>query len=314
MIVGTTHALGGKFEVEAMSTVVVQFQPIDCSSVEEVDQNVDKIIDYMERATFGFPGYDLIIFPECALQGYSRIVDSTLLDMDSQQIRRIQDKCRELMVWAIVNPYFKEIEGKPICNTVIIINDQGEIVHKYVKMNTWAPGETAYPGWEMPVTPGPKGSRIATMICADGDYSEMYREAAYNGANIIVRVAHYPAPWDNAWEITNKAGAYFNQCYVIGCNAIGDDCVFPYFGDSMIVNPDGNVITQAPKGVPWILKADLFPQIVDKMREKMVTSNFLYAFKHRGASNPEFQGYGDTTQRYNAYQDPSIDNRRDEHA
>ncbi len=301
MNIGTTHAIGGKFEVEALSVVVVQFQPIDCSCMDEVDKNVDKILDYMERASFGFPGYDLIIFPECCLQGYSRIINETLLEPDSIQIRRIQDKCRELKVWAIIAPYYKEVEGHPICNNAIMINDMGETVHSYVKMNTWTPGETAYPGWSMPVTDGPKGSKIATMICADGDYCEMYREAAYNGANIIVRVAHYPAPWDQAWEITNKAGAYFNQCYVIGCNAVGDDCVFPYFGDSMIVNPEGTVIAQAPKGVPWMLKADLYPQFIDKMHEKTVTSNFLYAFRHRGASCPDFNGFGDVSLRYNAY-------------
>lgn len=301
MNIGTTHAIGGSFEVSCMSTIVVQFQPIDCCCLREVDRNVDTIIDYMERASFGFPGYDLIIFPECSLQGYSRIVDETLLDMDSPQIRRIQAKCRELQVWCIVNPYFREVDGAKICNTVIMINDQGEIVHRYVKMNLWTPGETAYPGWEMPVTPGPKGSRIATMICADGDYSETYREAAYNGANVIVRVAHYPAPWDHAWEVSNRGGAYFNQTYVVACNAVGDDCVFPYFGYSMILNPDGTSIVEAPKGVPWILKADLYPQIIDKMREKTVTSNFLYTYKHRGASCPDLNGYGDTKLRYNAY-------------
>ncbi len=301
MNIGTTHAINNKFEVESLSVVVAQYQPIDCCTIEEVDKNVDTIIDYMERATFGFPGYDLIITPECGLQGYSRIVDETLLTEESPQIKRICDKCKELDVWAIINPYFKEVEGKPICNTAIMINNCGEIVHRYVKMNLWIPGETAYPGWVMPVTPGPKGSRIATMICADGDYSEMYREAAYNGANIIVRIAHYPAPWDQAWALTNKAGAYFNQCYVVACNAVGDDCVFPYFGYSMIVGPDGNIITEAPKGIPWMLKADLYPQIIDNMQKQTVTSNFLYTFNHRGGSCPQFNGIGDTTMCYTAY-------------
>ena len=131
--------------MEALSVVVVQFQPIDCSCMDEVDKNVDKILDYMERASFGFPGYDLIIFPECC-QGYSRIINETLLEPDSIQIRRIQDKCRDLKVWAIIAPYYKEVEGTHLQQRHKI-NDMGETVHSYVKMNTWTPGETAYPGW-----------------------------------------------------------------------------------------------------------------------------------------------------------------------
>lgn len=303
MNIGSTHAINGKFEVESLSVVVAQYKPIDCCCMDEVDHNVDTIVDYMERASFGFPGYDLIVFPECGLQGYSRIVNNTLLTENSPQILRICAKCAELNVWAIIDPYFTEVEGKPICNTAIMIDNTGKIVHRYVKMNLWIPGETAYPGWKMPVTPGPKGSRIATMICADGDYSETFREAAHNGANIIVRVSHYPAPWDQAWKLTNRAGAYFNQCYVVGCNAVGDDCVFPYFGNSMIVGPDGTIVTEAPLGVPWMLKADLYPQIIDNMRAKAVTGNYLYSYNHRGASCPELGGVGDTTLRYTAYQD-----------
>ena len=38
-----------------------------------------------------------------------------------------------------------------------MINDEGEVVHQYCKMNPWIPTERHYPGWECPVTPGPKG-------------------------------------------------------------------------------------------------------------------------------------------------------------
>ena len=70
---------------------------------------------------------------------------------------------------------------------------------------------------------------------------------------------------------------------------------------SMIVAPDGNVITKAPAGVPYIVKADLYPGLVDKLHESSVTNTFLYSLRHRGASCHDLGGRGETRCKYNAY-------------
>ena len=66
------------------------------------------------------------------------------------------------------------------------------------------------------------------------------REAAVQGANVIIRPTHYMDPWQNAWEITNKSGAYFNQVYVVAVNCSGtaENENFSCFGRSMILGPD----------------------------------------------------------------------------
>ncbi|WP_271832078.1 nitrilase-related carbon-nitrogen hydrolase [Commensalibacter communis] len=292
MNIGSTHALNGKFEVEALSVVAIQILPISAQTMDDVEKNIDQLIAWMDRAAAGFPGFDLFFSPECALNGFGPAWSKTCVDLDGSQLQRLKDKCKELKVFGVFNPLVKEIEGKKACNTAIIINDEGEIVLKYVKTNPWIPGEGTYPGWSCSVVDGPKGSKLAVIICADGDYPEIWREAAVNGANVIIRVSHYMAPWDNAWEITNKAGAYCNQTYVVGANSVGIDEAYSYFGRSMILNPDGTIICEAPLGQSWMIKADLYPQIIDKMREEGVTNNFLWTYKNRGAAHPDFAGKG----------------------
>jgi len=301
--IGSTHAIGGKIETETLSAVVVQIEPISAQTLDDVNRNVDQLTDYMDKAACGFPGFDLFVSPECGLQGFhpTKWLE-VLIDLDGPQINRLKDKCRELQVWGVFNPMTKSIRGHGGDNTAIIINDQGKIVHRYVKMNPWIPGEATYPGWECPVTPGPKGSRIATIICADGDYPEIWREAAFNGANVIIRVSHYMAPWDQAWEITNRAGAYCNQCYVVASNCVGLDEAYAYFGRSMVVNPDGTIIVEAAMGIPWIIKADIYPKLIDQIRRTCVTSNFMFSFRHRGAACADFK-VGDTECKYEAYKD-----------
>ncbi|HZK26641.1 MAG TPA: nitrilase-related carbon-nitrogen hydrolase [Clostridia bacterium] len=301
MNIGSTHPISGKFECEAMSVVSVQVAPISAQTMEHVNKNVDQVLDYMDKASNGFPGMDLFVSPECALQGYSPDWKNVLVDLDGPEIQRLKDKCAELRVWGIFNPLVTEVDGNKYCNTAIMINDKGEIVLEYVKNNPWIPAEPTYPGGGCPVVPGPKGSRIAIIICADGDYPEIWREAAVNGANVIVRVSHYMAPWDKAWEITNKAGAYQNQVYVVSSNSVGVDEAYSYFGRSMILNPDGTIITEAPMGLPWLIKADIYPAIVDQMHKKGVTNNFLYSYNRRGSSCSEFGGKGRCLKDYNAY-------------
>ena len=47
----------------------------------------------------------------------------------------------------------------------------------------------------------------------------MWREAAVQGANVIIRLD--PLHGSAEWEITNKSGAYFNQVYVVAVNCSG---------------------------------------------------------------------------------------------
>jgi amidase/formamidase len=302
MNIGNTHAIGVKQEVQTMSVMAVQFAPVSSQSYEDVNKNVDTIIDYMVRACGGYPGYDLIAFQECTLQGYHPVKwTDVLVTLDGPEIGRIRDKCRELDVWAVVNPLVKNDNGSPT-NTAVLINNKGEITLSYDKANPWIPGEPTHPGdTTVPVVDGPKGSRIALIICADGDYPESWREAAFNGANVIIRPSHYMAPCEDAWDITNKAGAYFNNCYVVATNSVGVDECFHYFGKTSILDYDGRIITQAPTGIPWMTKADIFPQLVDQIRRQGTTSNFMYSFKRRGGSCPDFNGDGDIVNEYSAY-------------
>ena len=90
----------------------------------------------------------------------------------------------------------------------------------------WCPKEPWTPGEEMNVCDGPKGSKLAMSICSDFDYPEVSREAAWKGANVILRPSKYMYPWDNIWDITNQVRAYENQCYVVAVNHTGQDASY----------------------------------------------------------------------------------------
>lgn len=304
MNIGNLFALNGKIETEALSVVGVQFAPIGAQTVEELNENTEALLEYMDQAVGAFPGLDLLVFPEACIQGFAPVnFEDAILDEDSPQMRSIQKRCADLSIWGVFSLLVWADSRRCYENKTYVVDDKGEIVHTYVKMNPWIPFENSRPGTECGVFDGPKGSRIAVIICADGDYPEIWREAAYKGANVIVRPTHYMDPWQSSWELTNRACAYFNQVYVVAVNTSGmsKNETRSCFGRSMILGPDGNIITEASNGSFGLIKADLYPGIIDQIQKQAVHSNPWFSFKNRGASSPDFDGYGDPKMRYEVY-------------
>lgn len=152
MNTGNLFALNGKIVTEALSVCCVQFAPIGAQTMEEVNENTELVLDYLDTAVSAFPGVDLVVFPEACFQGFAPVnFEEAMLEEDSPQIRRVQERCRALSVWSVVNPLLRSESGKCYVNTAFVINDQGDIVHRYVKMNPWIPFENSVPGKECTV-------------------------------------------------------------------------------------------------------------------------------------------------------------------
>ena len=293
MNVGTCFPLQGKIETEALSVVLLQMSPAKGAlTLEDVDKNIDKVIEMIKRSATAMPGFDLILTPEIILDGSSPDHTKSLVTLDGPQVQRLKDICKELKIWGVFGAFADLKDGAYLRNVAITINDKGEIVNVYSKTNPWIPRENSTAGDEIQVFEGPKGSRIATIICSDGDYIDTWREAAAKGANVIVRISDYMTPYQEAYELTNRAGAYFTRTYVLATNTCEMDPGFCLFGNSMVVSPEGTVITKAPEGIPYILKADIYPGLCDHIKTQSLMGNLEWQGNHRGAASPDTPGTG----------------------
>ncbi len=271
---------------DAMSVVLVQFSPDAAADADGVKRNIDTICQYADRAVSGFPGVDLIVFPEYSTHGFAFNPYATHLSLASTipgpETEAIGKKARQLGVWMCVSVVEKPDDPKnnPY-NAMVIINPDGEVALKYRKMMPWCPKEPWTPGETMNVCDGPKGSKIAITLCSDFDYPEVSREAAWKGANVILRPSKYMYPWDHIWDITNQVRAYENQAYVVAVNHTGQDHSYSYFGRSMVCDFDGNIICKMGD-TEGLTKVDIYPQLVEAARDKRSSNNYLYQLKHRG--------------------------------
>jgi omega-amidase len=104
-----------------------------------------------------------------------------------------------------------------------------------------------------------KGWKINLLVCYDLRFPVWSRqgsalEAAADGAGVapeydlLIYVANWPERRIHAWKTLLQARAIENQSFVVGVNRIGNDGNNIYHsGDSMIVDPLGEVLYHAPQ-------------------------------------------------------------------
>lgn len=100
---------------------------------------------------------------------------------------------------------------------------------------------------------------IASFICYDLRFPEIFREATKQGANLITIQAAWPAKRRAHWETLLKARAIENQVYIAAVNAVSEsfDEKTPLAGTSLIISPNGDILAEGPSQNEAIISAEL---------------------------------------------------------
>ena len=256
---------------------MVQLQLPVVVTPDDLARQTQRIVEMVAKARRNMPGTDLVVFPEYALHGLSMDTNPEIMcRLDGPEVLAFQQACKDNHIWGCFSIMEYNPHGYPY-NVGLIIDDVGDIKLYYRKLHPWVPVEPWEPGdLGIPVIEGPNGCRLSLIICHDGMFPELAREAAYKGANVYIRISGYSTQVNDQWIWTNQSNAWQNLMYTISVNLAGYDGVFYYFGEGTICNYDGNVIQQGHRN-PWeIVTAELFPRLVDKARENWALENNIF--------------------------------------
>ena len=123
---------------------------------------------------------------------------------------------------------------------------------------------------------------MSLIICHDGMFPEMAREAAYLGAEVMFRTAGYTSPIKNSWDITNRANAFTNPMYTVSVALAGTDGTWRSMGQAMFVDPEGYVLEQGDNTPDQIVACEIRAEEVRRRRREWGVENNLFQFGHRG--------------------------------
>ena len=263
---------------------LVQLQLPNVVTKADLVEQTDKIVAMVGKARRNLGNMDLVVFPEYALHGLSMDTNPEIMcSIDGPEVGAFKQACIDNVIWGCFSIMEFNPNGNPF-NSGIIIDDQGEIKLYYRKLHPWVPVEPWEPGdLGIPVIDGPNGCKLSLIICHDGMFPEMAREAAYKGAEIMLRTAGYTAPIRDAWRFTNQSNSFCNLMVTANVCMCGSDGRFDSMGEGMIVNFDGSMIAQGTTGrADEIITAEVRPDLVREARAGWGVENNIYQLGHRG--------------------------------
>jgi predicted amidohydrolase len=143
-----------------------------------------------------------------------------------------------------------------LSNTSCVFDAEGELVAVYRKIhlfdvevggNVYRESEAEEPGSD-PVVAHAEDWAIGLTVCYDVRFPELYRILALEGAELATVPAHFTTPTGkDHWHVLLRARAIENQYYVAAAGQVGETIRGkPAYGRSLIVDPWGIVLAQAP--------------------------------------------------------------------
>jgi predicted amidohydrolase len=148
-------------------------------------------------------------------------------------------------------------EGREkLSNSCCVFDPEGELVAVYRKIHlfdvevdghVYRESEAEEPGTE-PVVARVEDWALGLSVCYDVRFPELYRILALEGAELVTVPAHFTTPTGrDHWHVLLRARAIENQCYVAAAAQVGETLPGkPAYGRSVIVDPWGTVLAQAP--------------------------------------------------------------------
>jgi beta-ureidopropionase len=218
-------------------------------------------------------GVNLLCFPEIANTVYVPFIEDQALfalaePEDGESVTAARSIARENEM-VLVYPFF-ERDGDSFYNSAIVFGPRGEKLTKYRKHTVpssrlfkeaaeqfyFKQGDLGFP-----VVPTPFGVRVGLIICYDRNLPEPARCAALNGAELLFVPVTTTQRAHSRWELLLRARAVENVMFVAAANRVGKDKggapeAF-YFGESLIVDPRGEVIGHGSASQEDLVVAEL---------------------------------------------------------
>lgn len=110
------------------------------------------------------------------------------------------------------------------------------------------------------------GWKVGLLICYDIEFPENARRLALGGAELILVPTANMAPYDFVCQVTVRARAQENQCYLVYANYCSSEDDIQYCGQSSIIGPDGSLLAMGGRD-ECLLLAELEHEQVVQGRE-----------------------------------------------
>lgn len=195
-------------------------------------------------------------------------------------IERMAALAREAGI-VLIAPIFERAPDGRFFNTAAVLGPDGSVIGKYRKSSIpfmdvsrsseprgnekfyFSPGDLGFPTFDTPF------GRIGILICYDRHFTEAARVLGLGGAEIVFVPTATTFMTRYLWDLELRAHAVANIYYVCGVNKVGVDVggsARNHFGNSMVVNPRGEILAEASDTREDIAIAEVDLSVIPELR------------------------------------------------
>jgi predicted amidohydrolase len=216
--------------------------------------------DQVAEAVRAHPGSELLVFPELHLfgdgypdQGRTEALQDSAQTLGGPLVRDLKQLAGDLGIWLVPGSICERGPQGELFNTSLVLSPGGKLEASYRKIFPWRPFEPYDPGSAF-VTVELAGYGTAGLsICYDAWFPEVTRQLAWLGADLIINVVKTTTEDREHELILARANAIMNQVFILSVNCAGPTGR----GQSLVVDPEGRVITALEDDGPGVLAVEL---------------------------------------------------------
>jgi predicted amidohydrolase len=233
----------------------------------DIARNTSLMIEMAEQAAS--VRARVVLFPELCLSGYCAPSEAARLAVsaDGPEVSRLHAAAREMGVAMCFGLPERAADGLYNSMAFVDTDDRPPVVYR--KIHLWVTER----GWAAEgkrlVSFGLDGLRCGMWICYDSRFPEVARALALQGVTLALVGSAWFGPAAE-WELAVKARALDNGIFVAGAAVKGSFGDVRFHGESMIVDPHGNVLVRASEAEEeCVIAAECDGRIVDAFRNRL---------------------------------------------
>jgi len=230
---------------------------------EDADKNLDMFASEFKVVP---EDTDLIILPEMFSTGFSMKTEKLAEKMNGRSFEWLKEqatKINKVIIGSLIiadnNDYY---------NRLFVMFPDGNYEY-YDKRHLFRMGNEHkhYSAGNKRLVFQYKNWRICPLTCYDLRFPVWSRNQ--NDYDLLIYIANWPESRRVVWEKLLPARAIENQVYVAGVNRVGEDGEgLSYAGDTMIINPRGEIMVKSKEKTQQIIHGDLSLDKLNQFREK----------------------------------------------
>jgi predicted amidohydrolase len=209
---------------------------------------------------------DMVLLPELWSSGYDLPHAARWAAANADLQPALTDLARQYQIW--IGGSLLEQSGDKVFNTFSLIDPDGQRQIAYRKLHLFRPMDEDL--WLQ------AGNNLVTLtlpwattglaVCYDLRFPEQFRQYALQGAELILLVAEWPRTRAEHWRTLLRARAIENQAFVAAVNAVGESGGTVFAGQSMLIDPWGNVLASGSDSTQDLITAELDFSLVEQIR------------------------------------------------